>query len=84
MSMKGALQSILTVSVLGVLFSGYLSYLDLFGEPAAPACPPLGTPGTILGYPPCVYGLVMYLVVALTAALGLRAEVGSGQSLRNA
>jgi hypothetical protein len=34
----------------------------------------VGAPGTILGYPACVYGLLMYLLLVAVAAFGLRAE----------
>jgi len=68
-----ALKSILVIAVLGLLFSGYLSYKEFFpasGEIVG--CAPIGTPGTIFGYPPCVYGFFMYLVVGVVAFLGLR------------
>lgn len=67
-----ALQIILGISVVGLLFSGFLSYEEVFG-PSAPTCPAPGAPGTVLGYPACVYGFFMYLAVALVAAAGLRA-----------
>jgi uncharacterized membrane protein len=70
--MKRALQIILVVSIGGLAFSGYLTYLELFAAgPAPTTCEPLGEPGTIAGYPPCVYGFVMYLVVATVAVVGL-------------
>ena len=67
---KRALQVILSVGVVGFVFSGYLTYRDLF-TPSEAACTPVGEPGTILGYPPCVYGMSMYLVIVVVAALGL-------------
>lgn len=75
MSMKRALQAILVVSVIGVLFSGVLLYQEtcrqligacVIGEAASSGA------GLILGYPPCLYGLIMYLVLVALAALGLR------------
>lgn len=71
--MKRALQVVLAISVTGVAFSGTLTYRELFAGSAA-GCQAVGAPGTILGYPPCVYGLFMYLVLMAVAALGLRAE----------
>lgn len=68
--MKRALQIILGVSLFGVVFSGTLSYQEVFAKTAA-VCPSPGAPGTVLGYPACVYGFFMYLLVAGTAALGL-------------
>ena len=35
------------------------------------SCPAIGAPGTILGYPPCIYGFVMYLGIVVVAVLGL-------------
>jgi len=70
--MRRALQVILAVSLFGAAFSGVLTYRELFGT-AAVACPAPGAPGTVFGYPACVYGFFMYLVVAGTALWGLRA-----------
>lgn len=74
MTARKALQAILAISLFGVAFSGYLSYQELFG-PTAMTCPATGAPGTVFGYPACVYGFVMYLAVALIAAAGLRTEL---------
>lgn len=70
MRMKHSLQTILAISIFGCLFSGYLSARELFAH-AAPACAAVGPPGTILGYPPCVYGFFMFALLAATAAVGL-------------
>lgn len=73
MTATRALQIILAISVFGAVFSGFLSYQELFG--AAPtSCPAPGAPGTVLGYPACVYGFFMYLAVAFAAVAGLDAE----------
>ncbi len=69
--MKRALQWILAISLFGVAFSGTLTYREVFAKTAA-ACPAPGAPGTVFGYPACVYGLLMYAVIVLVAALGLR------------
>jgi hypothetical protein len=75
MSMRRALQVVLAISLIGMAFSGTLVYRELFAAvPAAGRCTALGDPGTILGYPPCVYGLIMYTALVVTAALGLRAK----------
>ena len=70
--MKRALQVILGISLFGACFSGVLTYRELFGAVAV-ACPAPGAPGTVFGYPACVYGFFMYLLVAATAAWGLLA-----------
>lgn len=74
MAMKRALQVILGISLLGIAFSGALTLREFTGQGGA-GCSALGTAGTILGYPPCVYGLVMYTVVAVVAGMGLRKGV---------
>ena len=68
--MKHALQWILAISLFGVAFSGTLTYREIFAKTAA-ACPAPGAPGTVFGYPACVYGLFMYVVIALVASMGL-------------
>ena len=72
MTTKRALQVILTIAVFGLCFSGYLSYQELFGASRATSCPSIGRPGTVLGYPACVYGFFMYLGIVTVATLGLR------------
>jgi hypothetical protein len=70
MSMKRALQVLLGVGLFGSAFSGVLSYRELFGVTAA-SCPAPGAPGTVFGYPACVYGFFMSLVVSAVAIAGL-------------
>ena len=67
-----ALQLSFLLSLGGTLFSGVLSYQELFGRTAL-ACPVPGAPGTLLGYPACVYGFFMFLVLTVVSGLGLRA-----------
>lgn len=55
--------TILALSLFGVVFSGALSYQELFGATAG-ACPAPGAPGTVFGFPACVYGFLLYLVLA--------------------
>lgn len=68
--MKRALRVILGISLFGAVFSGALTYAELFGQVAA-SCPAPGPAGTVLGYPACVYGFFMYLAIAATATVGL-------------
>jgi uncharacterized membrane protein len=77
--MKRALQIILVFALAGLAFSGTLTYREVFASAAK--CPSPGAPGTILGYPACVYGFFMYLAIALTAILGLRAGRRTQQSV---
>lgn len=64
MKQKTALISIFAISVFGALFSGVLTYQELFTSTAV-SCPAPGAPGTVFGYPACVYGFFMYLVLML-------------------
>ena len=72
MTMKHALQAALVISIAGAAFSGFLTYRDFVAHTAA--CAPLAPAGTIFGYPPCVYGLGMYLLLVVVSVLGLRSR----------
>lgn len=72
MDMKRALATTLIISLAGVAFSGFLTYREFAAHTAA--CAPLAPAGTIFGYPPCVYGLGMYLLLTVVSVLGLRAR----------
>lgn len=69
MSMKRALELVFGISIIGVAFSGTLTFREVFSSAAS--CPSPGAPGTILGYPACVYGLFMYIALAVISGLGL-------------
>jgi hypothetical protein len=74
MTMQRALQAVLAVALFGLVFSGFLSYREVFAGTGAATCPSPGAPGTVFGYPACVYGFFMYLVITALAAVGLRAR----------
>jgi hypothetical protein len=85
--MKRSLQIILGVALFGAAFSGYLTLRE-FSAPAEAAytCQPVGAPGTVLGYPACVYGFFMYLAIAVVASVGLwlgRTTPGGGRGARH-
>lgn len=65
-----ALRILLGIGIFGTCFSGVLSYQELFGASAV-VCPSPGAPGTVFGYPACVYGFFMYLAVTGVAFAGL-------------
>ena len=65
--MESALKAILVLSIAGMLFSGYLSYYELFKK----ACP-IGGCSSLLGLPACVYGFAMYIAVFAISLLGLK------------
>ena len=56
-------------SLAGVAFSATLSYREFTG--AVASCPAAGAPGTIFGLPACVYGLGMYVLLAVLSGFGL-------------
>lgn len=64
-----ALKIILGISIAGLLFSGYLSFFDLFK-----ATCPVGGCKNLLGLPTCVYGFIMYLIVFIIAIAGLKSK----------
>jgi hypothetical protein len=70
MSMKRALEWIFALSLFGVAFSGTLTYREMFGMTAT-VCPSPGAPGTIFGYPACVYGLAVYVILAVISGSAL-------------
>lgn len=78
--MKRALQVILVLAIAGLVFSGTLTYREVFASAAK--CPSPGAPGTILGYPACVYGFFMYLAITVAAIVGLRAGYRSERRAR--
>ena len=71
MNPRLALQIVFAVSLFGACFSGTLTWQELFGTSAL-SCPAPGAPGTVFGYPACVYGFFMYLVLSGVSGLGLR------------
>ena len=70
MDSRLALKIIFLISAGGLIFSGVLSYQELFGTSAI-TCPAPGAPGTVFGYPACVYGFFMYAAIVAISAAGL-------------
>jgi hypothetical protein len=76
MKSKTSLTIISIISLIGVLFSGYLTFTEVGGM----ICPATLTGGTgmgcrllgsqILGLPTCMYGLIMYLAIFVISLLG--------------
>lgn len=73
MNATRALQVILGLSLFGTAFSGVLTYQELFGASAL-SCPAPGAPGTVFGYPACVYGFFLYAAIVVVSAFGLRGK----------
>ncbi len=74
MEKKTALKTILIISIAGMLFSGYLSYTELFAGFCGASTLGLGSCTNVLQIPACVYGFFMYLVVFVVSLLGLRSK----------
>jgi len=65
-----ALNSVLWLSVAGILFSGYLSYTELFAGFCGAAQLGMGSCSNVLSIPACVYGFVMYAAIFIICLLG--------------
>jgi uncharacterized membrane protein len=70
MKTRTALYVILVIALCGLMFSGYLTYTELFTKIGG-TCPSCGPKGTVLGYPACIYGFFMYLAIVIVTTLGL-------------
>ena len=81
MDYKKTLQVIFIISVAGLLFSGYLSYYELFvPEGCDAAIISCGTKNvTIANLPACVYGFFMYLLIFILTGLSLLKDKKSNQ-----
>ena len=74
MKKQTALKTILIISILGMLFSGYLSYGELIAKSCYSSQLGMGSCTVVAGIPACVYGFVMYLVVFVISVIGLRSR----------
>ena len=71
MKSKQALRTIFILSVAGLLFSGYLSYMELWGGGCKNAIVQCGSNFSLFNLPACVYGFFMYLAILIITSLGL-------------
>ena len=74
MRKQTALTVILIISIAGMLFSGYLSYGELFAKTCFSSQLGMGQCTNVFKVPACVYGFFMYLVVFVVSIFGLRAR----------
>ena len=72
MKAKKALTAIMWISIAGLLFSGYLSYTELFAGFCGAAKLGMGSCSTVFQIPACVYGFVMYLIIFIISFIGRR------------
>ncbi|MBU2565929.1 hypothetical protein KKG46_00010 [Patescibacteria group bacterium] len=70
MNKQLALKIIFCIAIAGMLFSGYLSYGELFTK----VCPIGGGCTSVASIPACVYGFVMYFIVLIISGLGLKSK----------
>jgi len=58
-------KAVLGLALIGVLFAGYLTFTKLFSGTCAvkESCP------YFLGYPACIYGLIMYSIILIAILL---------------
>lgn len=74
MKQKTSLKIIFWIAIAGMLFSGYLSYGELFAKTCYATALGMGTCTNAAGIPACVYGFFMYLIVFVISILGLKSE----------
>lgn len=75
MTKNCALKTIAVISFGGMLFSGVLSYRELFLGQCQLSFVRCGiATGPILGLPACVYGFLMYSLVFLVSLFGISAK----------
>lgn len=72
MKSKTALKAITGISVAGLLFSGYLSYTELFAGFCGATKLGMGACTNVFQIPACVYGFIMYLAVLVICIIGLK------------
>jgi uncharacterized membrane protein len=65
---------ILCISIAGILFSGYLSYTEIFAGFCGASKLRMGNCTNVFQIPACVYGFVIYLVILIISILGLRSR----------
>jgi hypothetical protein len=73
MKLSNALKVTLIFALGGLIFSGYLSYYNIWGNGCQHALISCGGAKAvkIFGQPTCYYGFIMYLVTAILSAIGL-------------
>lgn len=74
MKKQTSLKIILYIAIAGMLFSGYLSYAELFAGYCGATQLGMGACTSVLQIPACVYGFVMYAIVLVISILGLKSK----------
>lgn len=73
-SERTALKIIAVVAFVGFLFSGYLSYTELYAKTGTLTCG--ASSFSLFGFPSCIYGFTMYLIIFAASAAGLLMKRG--------
>lgn len=71
MKTKSYLVIIFIISIAGILFSGYLSYTELFAGYCGAAKIGMGNCTNVFQIPACVYGFFMYAVIFIISLVGI-------------
>lgn len=79
MSKGTSLRIIFVIAICGMLFSGYLSYLELFAQGCSVSPIKCGSEFTLFDLPACVYGFFMYLTIIVVSSIGILSK-GISQS----
>ena len=74
MNKNTALKTIFGISIAGMLFSGYLSYTELFAGFCGSAELGMGACSNVFQIPACVYGFIMYILVFVISLLGIKSK----------
>jgi hypothetical protein len=74
MKKSSALLTVFIISIAGLLFSGYLSYTELFAGFCGASKLGMGGCTNVLQIPACVYGFVMYLTIFIVSLVGLSSK----------
>jgi len=74
MKKQTALWTIMCIAIAGMLFSGYLSYTELFAGFCGAAKLGMGACTNVAKIPACVYGFVMYTIVLIISIIGLKSR----------
>lgn len=65
-----SLKIILGIALVGMIFSGYLSWGEFSGAGGL-VCPTNSFPQSFFGFPSCVYGFSMYVFIGIIALFGI-------------
>jgi uncharacterized membrane protein len=74
MTKHKTLKIIMAISLVGILFSGFLSYKELFGNCDLGVINCGMKKSLVFNLPACVYGLAMYVVVFIVSFLGYKSK----------